>query len=179
MNIPYQIKHWWCSLKCFFNSRQKWLIKRIPKTWIDKDSLIEICIFESIRHYVEGEDCFNVLSTDETCGNKEQLKFLKEVKTNYDYITKILPILNKKLDDAWKRIPIITLNDIMLIENKGGNSKEKDLLPQKKKWKDYGVSHKQVATAIFNYFESKGYEVNRKRGIQYIGLRGVPFILLR
>jgi hypothetical protein len=41
--------HWWMF------PRQKWLIKKIPNHWVDKDYLITEVIFESIIHFVEEE----------------------------------------------------------------------------------------------------------------------------
>ncbi len=37
---------------------------------------------------------------------------------------------------------------------------------QKTKWNPLQVSKATVSTAVFNYLESKGYQVNRKRGLK-------------
>lgn len=36
-------------------NRQKWLTDKLKGDWMDKDGLLEICIFESLVHYVEKE----------------------------------------------------------------------------------------------------------------------------
>lgn len=41
--------------------RQRWLYKKIPNHWADKDFLIMTTIFESVIHFVEEEDAFNVI----------------------------------------------------------------------------------------------------------------------
>lgn len=55
-------RYWWKSVwynfEVFFNPRQKWLTKKIPRTWSDKDYIIELCLFESLIKFWEkdGED---------------------------------------------------------------------------------------------------------------------------
>lgn len=36
-------------------NRQKWLTSKLKGTWMDKDALLQICIFESLIHFVEKE----------------------------------------------------------------------------------------------------------------------------
>ena len=36
-------------------NQQKWLTSKLKGTWMDKDALLEICLFESLIHYVEKE----------------------------------------------------------------------------------------------------------------------------
>ena len=36
-------------------NQQKWLTGKLKGTWMDKDALLEICIFESLVHFVENE----------------------------------------------------------------------------------------------------------------------------
>jgi hypothetical protein len=36
-------------------NQQKWLTKKIPKEWMDKDGLLELLIFECLVHFVEDE----------------------------------------------------------------------------------------------------------------------------
>lgn len=33
------------------------------------------------------------------------------------------------------------------------------------KWKEITINNREIATAIFNHLEKKGYIVNRKRGV--------------
>ena len=120
--IPYKIRKYWDELRWWWNPRQKWLIKKIPNHWVDKDYLWEICILEGIKHYVEqdgGLDFNNYVSNQTDASYPEwQKKFDKEVKTMYDYITVILPILNKELEDAWKKDK---LNEVLGLEKLGVN----------------------------------------------------------
>ncbi len=36
-------------------NQQKWLTSKLKGSWVDKDGLLEICIFESLVHFVEKE----------------------------------------------------------------------------------------------------------------------------
>ena len=82
--IPYKIRKYWDELRWWWNPRQKWLIKKIPNHWVDKDYLWEICILEGIKHYVEqdgGLDFNNYVSNQTDASYPEwQKKFDKEVK---------------------------------------------------------------------------------------------------
>ena len=107
--------HWWDDVWCKqfsfrWRPRNKWLTKKIPRTWADKDTILEICVLESLKHYVdpEGEDCFHVINT-ECEGQKE---FYGEVRRNYELITQKLPTLQKELDAEWGNVPYRTLADI-------------------------------------------------------------------
>jgi hypothetical protein len=37
-------------------NQQRWLTNKLKGTWMDKDALLEICLFESLVHYVEEEE---------------------------------------------------------------------------------------------------------------------------
>jgi uncharacterized protein YaaN involved in tellurite resistance len=90
--------------------RNKWLTKKVPRTWVDKDTILEIVVLESLKHYVdpEGEDCMNVINTE--C--EEQREFYADVKRNYELITQKLPALQKELDAEWDNVPHRTLADL-------------------------------------------------------------------
>lgn len=45
-------------------NQQKWLTNKLKGTWIDKDGLLEICIFESLVQYVEKEKGLEHLGAD-------------------------------------------------------------------------------------------------------------------
>lgn len=49
-------KDFWVDICCFFNPRQKWLTNKISNQWMDKDQLIEVCLFETLVDYVENEE---------------------------------------------------------------------------------------------------------------------------
>jgi len=51
--FPIQSKY--TDIRDFLFSQQRWIIKKIPKYWIDKDELITTVMFESIIHFVEHE----------------------------------------------------------------------------------------------------------------------------
>jgi len=107
-------RHWWNDLyykqiSSRLNPRNKWLTKQIPRTWQDKDHILEICVLEALKHYVEGEKCFEVLSTK---GPPEQVKYLREVLENYEAVKYKLPALEKQLEEAWDAIPSRHINDI-------------------------------------------------------------------
>lgn len=106
-NVMWNIRNW-------FNPRQKWLTKKIPNHWIDKDTLWEICILEGIKHYVEGEDALNNFETSQRDPEypDHQKKFDREVSKMYEEITVALPKLEKQLEWAWKKVPHWNLEDI-------------------------------------------------------------------
>jgi hypothetical protein len=57
---------WWHEqITCRINPRQRWFTKQIPRTWTEKEELIELCLYAAIIHFVEGEDCFNTTTIDE------------------------------------------------------------------------------------------------------------------
>lgn len=108
--------HWWHDfwyqqISSRFNPRQQWLTNKIPRTWIDKDTLWEICIFEGIKHYVDFDHGLGYNSGDYEYSQSDptypehQKIFDREVKENYDLIVKKLPELEKEIELAWKTIP--------------------------------------------------------------------------
>lgn len=117
--IPYKYRQIWHNIRDWFNPRQRWLTKKIPNHWVDKDTLWEICILEGIKHYVEGERCFEILADNP----EDQKKFLDEVRENYRLITEVLPSLEQGMELAWKEIPFRGLDQI----NKGMSKFEYDM----------------------------------------------------
>jgi hypothetical protein len=103
--IPYRIRDWYYKTCCFFNPRNAWLTKKIPKSWTDKDNIIEICVIESIREFVEGEGALEYY--EETQTNPEypvwQKEFSRELKEAYEIITVQIPALQNKLEEAWDK----------------------------------------------------------------------------
>jgi len=117
-SIRYSIfnSYWWSDVwyKQFSSRvrpRNKWLTKQIPRTWVDKDTILEICVLGSLKHYCEkdGEDCFNTLSCDNP---PEQAKFMSEVRYHYELTTQKLVALQKELDAEWDAVPPQTLASI-------------------------------------------------------------------
>ncbi len=102
---------WYQQISSRWRPRNKWLTKQIPRTWADKDTILEICVLESLKHYVDedGEDAFHVLSTTNP---PEQAAFMAEVKRYYELITVKLPALQKQIDDEWEKVPHVDWKDI-------------------------------------------------------------------
>jgi hypothetical protein len=116
-------RHWWRmfyyeQISTRFNHRQSWLIKKIPRTWVDKDTIFETCILEGIKHFIEGEEalgknmCHYESSQNDPDFPEWQKKFNKEVKENYLLITDELSRLNKELEDAWEKVPSIDIGKL-------------------------------------------------------------------
>lgn len=101
---------WYEHVSSRLRPRNKWLVKKIPRTWVDKDTLLEIVVLESLKHYcdVDGEDCFNVIDTE--C--ESQREFYGEVRRHYELATQKLVALQKELDAEWDHVPHRTLADI-------------------------------------------------------------------
>lgn len=103
----------WSDLKyditAFLNPRQKWLLNKIPNRWMDKDGLVELCLFEILVDYVEGEKGLEMMNYDwskelsdgfvseEYVKNSQDTD--KDIFDIYNYITKERPNLQKELDD--------------------------------------------------------------------------------
>jgi len=118
--IPYKYKQIWYDIRDWFNPRQKWLIKKIPNHWVDKDTLWEICILEGIKHFVEKEKVFDVWCNDNP---PEQAEFIKEVRENYRLVTEVLPSLESGMEMAWKDVPPTDFSKI----NRGMTSFQYDM----------------------------------------------------
>jgi hypothetical protein len=115
--------YWW---KDFFYNQvssriwpcQRWLTKQIPRTWVDKDTLFELVILESIKHYVEKDHGLGFEEGDYEFSQNDpefpehQKTFNREVKANYDLITQVLPKLQAELKAAWAKVPHRELDDI-------------------------------------------------------------------
>ncbi len=107
-------RHWWRHfyydyIRCRICHQQKWLVGKIPRTWTDKDHILEICVFASLIDYVEGEKCFEVLNTE---GPPFQVAFLRKVLENYEIVKYQLPKLEKQLAYEWDNIPEHDWKDI-------------------------------------------------------------------
>lgn len=109
--LPYSVKDKYYAVRDWFFPRHRWLTKKIPRSWRDKDSIIEICLFESVKHFVDpnGEDACGVLCSDSP---ENQKRFMEELKAMHRFITVVIPDLEKKLEAAWDKVPHRTLNDI-------------------------------------------------------------------
>ncbi len=102
---------WYQQISSRLWPRQKWITKKIPRTWVDKDTLLEIVVLESLKHYCaeDGEDCFNVLSCDSP---EWQAEFMRQVRHHNELATQKLVALQKELDAEWDSVPHRSLEDI-------------------------------------------------------------------
>ena len=95
---------WYQQISSRIWPRNKWLTKQIPRTWQDKDHILETCVIGALKHYCDedGEDCFHTLSCDNPPWQKE---FMSEVRRNYELATQKLVALQKALDAEWETLP--------------------------------------------------------------------------
>lgn len=107
-------------------NKQKWLTDKLKGEWMDKDSIIEIALFNSLIHYVEKEDglndsCYD-FSEELQKGHVRQdtvdaIKLRqKELNDVYLYLKNERPALKKQVDE-WDGTNInefITLEDLFL-----------------------------------------------------------------
>ena len=102
---------WYEQVSSRLRPRNKWLTNQIPRTWYDKDHLLEIVVLGCLKHYCEkdGEDCFNVLSTTSP---PEQAEFMSEVRRYYELTTQKLVALQKEIGVEWDNIPHRDWKDI-------------------------------------------------------------------
>jgi hypothetical protein len=98
------------QISAFFNPRQRWLTKKIPKTWHDKDGLIQIVLFECVVNYVEDENGLkDKIDWSEDMKNghisQDYIDHVKDIdgriRKVYEYITKTRPKLHAQLDAAY------------------------------------------------------------------------------
>lgn len=107
-------------------NQQKWLTDNLKGEWIDKDSIIEIVLFDSLIHYVEKEDGLNDICYDFSeelqKGHVRQdtvdaIKLRqKELNDVYLYLKNERPTLKNYVDN-WNGTNIdefITLEDSLL-----------------------------------------------------------------
>ena len=74
---------WYTQVSSRIKPRQRWLTKQIPRTWLDADSVIELCVFESLIYWWTqdgGEEMsrFQFENDDEFC-TEERKNERKEV----------------------------------------------------------------------------------------------------
>ena len=93
------MKESYCSIRDFFNPRQKWLTKKIPRSWADKVWLIQLVAFESIIHFIEKEEAFERIEWSATPEHKEAAEAFSRA---YKYVKIQIPILEDKIAFLWK-----------------------------------------------------------------------------
>lgn len=98
---------WYEQISSRIWPRQRWLTKKIPRTWADKDTLIEITLIECLRNYVEGEK-----GLDYFAETKEKSPFLMGLSDHYYLVNFKLPDLEAELERAWEKVPHFDFSDI-------------------------------------------------------------------
>lgn len=139
------MKNWYRGLRNYFFPRQKWLLKKIPNDWRDKDSIFEIVLSESIIDYVEKEKCFEVLNWETRPDEKEAAKTIKEI---YNWFM----IGEKELQE---RI------DILMEELYGRESG------------DFHISRDESKTSLLYKLEEELYNTNTKYMVWLIEHRSI------
>jgi hypothetical protein len=118
MLLRYKIENLYWKINEYLFPRQKWLIKKIPNSWIDKDTLWEICVIDGLKHYVEQDYGLGYEPGDYEHSQNDptypecQKRLDKKVKKYYDLATIVLPTYEKALKVAWKKIPPFDIKDL-------------------------------------------------------------------
>jgi hypothetical protein len=74
--------------------RQKWLFKKLPNHWVDKDYIIMTIVFESIIHYVEEEEAFEVIDWEH---DEEHRDLKRQIEKIYRW-AKMRPKVEKRME---------------------------------------------------------------------------------
>ncbi len=104
------------QISCRFNPRNLWLINKIPRTWVDKDTIIEICLLECIKHYVEGEGALEYFEDGQKDPEYPEHQKIRDrqIKENYELATKKLPKLESQLQKEWEKIMFLKPGEDLL-----------------------------------------------------------------
>ncbi len=89
---------WLWKIRDYFYPQQRWLIKKLPKHWIDKDKLFELVLFEGLVHFVEHEKALEVIDWNSTDNGSEIAQMIHEI---YNWIKIERPVKSKELDIAF------------------------------------------------------------------------------
>ena len=100
------------KISAFFNPRQKWLTKKIPRTYCDKPELIRDILFNCLENFVseDGEDCFNVADWE---WSEEKKESRRKLELAMDIIKVQIPAKQKELDDRWEADVSTTVSDFL------------------------------------------------------------------
>lgn len=114
--MKYKIKNLFYAVDTFFRPRQKWLTKKIPKTWCDKVELLPLLMFEILIRFVEEENGIAQLHLDWTEDvekgfvSQEYVDNIKsiysELEKTYYYVKTERKTLESALDKAYSDVPI-------------------------------------------------------------------------
>jgi hypothetical protein len=73
---PRLSRFWYEQISSRLRPRNRWLTKKLPRTWCDKVELIPIVLYEMVIHFVEEEKCFERLEYRDI---PEEEKMIKEI----------------------------------------------------------------------------------------------------
>jgi hypothetical protein len=110
----YQANKIYWNVRNFLFPQQKWVLNRLPNSFIDIDFVLEAVILESIVQLVEKQDYFNVVESNDDFG--------RQLKKYYNDVKIVLPNLEKELEVAWERSD--NINDVYDIKYKEVNKLE-------------------------------------------------------
>lgn len=110
------------NITCRINPRQRWLVKKIPKTWCDKPELIPILLYEMVIHFVEKEECFKVTDWAGS-GIAEEEKQLKEI---YQWAKTGRNEFLNKIDKAYPNVVPTKENPFSFVKEDGSPTSFKD-----------------------------------------------------
>lgn len=110
------------NITCRINPRQRWLVKKIPKTWCDKPELIPILLYEMVIHFVEKEECFKVTDWAGS-GIAEEEKQLKEI---YQWAKTGRNEFLNKIDKAYPNLVPSNENIFSFVKPDGSSTSMKD-----------------------------------------------------
>jgi hypothetical protein len=110
------------TISAFFNPRQRWLTKKIPKKWVDKPELIQDLLFAILVNFVEGEKGLEPLDYDWTEDLKKghvsqeyvdtHNRIHKDIKAVYDYITHERVRLDNEQNEALKELSDVCFTEV-------------------------------------------------------------------
>jgi len=121
----------WDRLKWWLKPRQKWLIKKIPNHWEDKDVLIELVLEECLIHFIEDEKGLHTLP----------MHLLPEFEEAYNYLRMVRPNLERELNDAQ---PKMVVDDMRKVEEKEVNGIKFKVYTMKSVEEVYGMPYAEA-----------------------------------
>lgn len=97
---PYYWRDLRYQVSCFFFHRNKWVIKSIPRSWVDLDTVYENVLFAGLVNYVEGEKCFDRIMWTST----EELAMKAKIEEIYTWIKTGRSAAQKEIEAAYPEI---------------------------------------------------------------------------
>jgi hypothetical protein len=96
--------------------------------WRDKDSIIEIVLFECLKNYVEGEIGKEELFDKNRWAKNNnvplhQLQFEKELKIYYNLLTINLPEIENELNNEWDKLSSKYFDECEIVTKEVFNNK--------------------------------------------------------